>query len=117
MRRVARPEHGPHVCSFLLKGEDPEGFFLTGTEIRWHSDPVAYCSVSFARMMARELGYVHPDEHLMVVGEVEQANHRIAQLEDEVAGLNRDLEAIDLLESRGYRARKKPGRPKAAQEV
>jgi len=117
MRRVARPEHGPHVCSFTLKGEDPEGFFTTNTVIRWGRDPVAYIAVSAVRQAARELGMVSSDEHGLVVGELERANRRVAQLEDEVAEMNRDFEAIDLLQSKGFTARKKPGRKPAAQEV
>lgn len=116
MRRVDRPEQAPHTCAFTLKGQDPEGFFTELTVLRG-LDPVVYAAASWVRQAARQLGMVHHDEHQMVVGELEQANHRIAQLEDEVAHLNRDFEAIDILESKGFRSRRKPGRPKVEREA
>lgn len=116
MQLVPKPAHRPHVCALTLRGDDPEGFFTTNTEIR-ELDPVAYVSVAAVRMMADRLGYLHPDEAEGIAQALEQREHRVQQLEQEVQELNRDFEAIDLLESRGYSARKKAGRPKTRQEA
>lgn len=40
-----------------------------------------------------------------------------ARLEDENGDLNRDFEAIDLLASKGFQARKKQGRPQKGRQL
>jgi hypothetical protein len=70
--RTTIPGQPPHVCSFTLRGTDPEGFFTGETLSGW--DPRAFISISYARQLARELGYVHPDEaRALVVRSVRSA--------------------------------------------
>jgi hypothetical protein len=57
--RVPRLDQPPHRCAFTLRDQDPEGFFVGETLSGW--DPKAAISASYARTLARELGYVHPD--------------------------------------------------------
>lgn len=59
------------------------------------------------RLGAEKLGLRFVDP----VSELEK-DCRIAELEAEVEELSRSFDAIDMLASRGYQARKKPGRPK-----
>lgn len=113
--RVPRLEMPPNRCAFTLRHEDPEGFFLGETLSGW--DPKAAISVSYARSLARELGYVHPDEHARVLAEIDQLATELADARTELQEYDAKFSAIDLLESEGFRARKKPGRKPAEREV
>jgi hypothetical protein len=98
----------PNCCSFTLRADDPEGFFLGEILSGW--DSKAAISVRFARALARELGYVHPDDHQRVLDELADHKAECAELADQVEALNDRFEAIDVLASAGFQARKKPGR-------
>lgn len=111
MHLVEKALARPMRCAVLpYQHDDPRGFWDCG--VLPGLDPHVYVSQAALGELAARAGFVRPDEHRLVVGELERANRRVAQLEDEIADLNRDFEAIDLLESRGYRARRKPGRKK-----
>ena len=116
MQRVPRPVHPPHVCALTLRGEDPDGFFTTNTEIRG-LDPKAYICASVVRDMARDLGWFSGEQYAGVVAELEQHERTIDDLRQQLAEADRQLDAIDVLESANYTARKKPGRPKTRQEA
>ena len=111
---VARPLFEPHHCSFTLRSEDPEGFFQ-GRNLTGPAD-VAYISASRVRTYAEALGYSAPDTHAAVVAELEQERARTADLEQRAEKLQAQLDAIDVLASAGFQARKKPGRPKATEK-
>lgn len=110
MRKVSRPSFEPHVCAITLRGEDPDGFYepninLTGL------DPWVSLSHSGLAGWARENGWLSPEAKA-------EMDDRIAALEAERDRVAEDLvkvkgaiEAIDALESAGFVARKKPGRP------
>jgi cell division protein FtsB len=73
-------------------------------------DQHVYVSVVAVREMATKIGWHPPETVGGIEAQLESYKHRVAALEDEVAQLNQEFEAIDLLESAGYTARKKPGR-------
>lgn len=106
--RVPRLEQPPHRCAFTMRGDDPEGFFLGETLAGW--DPKAGIAVSYARTLARELGYSHPDDVQALRDDLAAATARAEELEALLADAQARFDAIDALESAGFRARKKPGR-------
>jgi hypothetical protein len=107
--RDTRLHQPPHRCGFTLRGEDPEGFFIGEVLSGW--DPTAAISVSYARSLARELGYVHPDDHAQAIRDRDEARSEAARYAGEALRLQSKLDAIDVIESEGFRARKKAGRP------
>lgn len=109
MDRIERPMWEPHHCCFTLKHEDPEGFY-PGQFINGR-DPRAVIAVSYVRTLAKDLGYVHPDEHQKALDQNAELLDQIDAMQSEMTELQRKVEAIDLLQSAGYVARKKPGRP------
>lgn len=85
-------------------------WFDTGSEMQGPDDHV-YLSGTAVTECAKMIGWVPP-------GEIRQARAELAgvqaQLEQErrnVLELQRRLDAIDVIESEGFRARKKAGRP------
>jgi hypothetical protein len=107
--RDTRLHQPPHRCAFTLRGEDPEGFFIGEVLSGW--DPTAAISVSYARSLARELGYVHPDDHAQAIRDRDEARSEASRYAGEALRLQSKLDAIDVIESEGFRARKKAGRP------
>jgi hypothetical protein len=94
---------------FWDPNQDAEGFFTGQVLSGW--DPSAAISVSYARTLARELGYAHPDDHRAVKDDLQAARAEVERLEAEVADLRTKFDAIDVIESEGFRARRKAGRP------
>lgn len=88
----------------------------TGNEIGG-IDPHAYISVVAVREMARLIGFVSGEEHAQVLERAAELAERVLGLEEEIAQADAALEAIDVMESRGFTARRKPGRPRKAEEV
>lgn len=99
----------PNRCSFTLKADDPEGFF-EGRNLTGPAD-VAYISVSRVRTYAEALGMVSPTVHAAALETLEASESRVTQLESELDSLREKFDAIDVLASAGYVARKKQGRP------
>lgn len=117
MRFVEQAAIRPSRCAVFphIPGNHRDGFIDSGSELLSSAhDNHVYVSVVAVREMARMIGWLDPDAKRDLenrVAVLERENHR---LEDEVIQLNREFEAIDLLESAGYTARKKPGRPAKA---
>lgn len=120
MRFVEQAAIRPHHCAVFphIGSNHREGFFDTGSELPGFDNHV-YVSVAAVREMARlpQVDMVAGEELRDALDELAQLRRRLAQLEDEVADLNRDFEAIDVLASRGFQARKKPGRPVKTKEI
>lgn len=83
----------------------------TGSELPGFDNHV-YLSSLAVEEAARLLGFVSAGEHRALRLECDELRSRVEQLEVELVEKNRHLDAIDLLESKGFTARKKPGRPK-----
>jgi hypothetical protein len=107
---------GARPCAIIPgRQKDPKGFIDTGNELVGF-DPHIYCSYEGVKQMALKLGFVEGEEHHSLR---EELTDRIHQLETELQDTQEQLsqadgyiEAVDLLESAGFRARHKPGRPK-----
>ena len=87
-----------------------EGFFDTGTRLAG-IDPPVFLSARFVRERAAELGMYSQKDFDEAVERGAGLEDRVAELEAELAAVEACLEAVDTLESAGFRARKKPGRP------
>jgi hypothetical protein len=92
-----------------------KGYFDVGSELPGF-DNHGYVSVEFVEQAAQHLNWHSPDTVSEIEAELESYKHRVAQLEDEVRELNKDFDAIEVLQSRGYTARKKPGRKPGPKE-
>lgn len=109
MRLVEAAEFFPSACAVTGRGDGPFVDFQASAP--W-VDPHVYVRQDVVREAGKLLGLVEASE-------LEKAEARIAELEGQVASLNEEnlelsrfAEAVDVLESKDFRARKKPGRPK-----
>lgn len=108
---VERPSLPPAQCAFSLATEDPQGFIdsrlsMAGTDFR------VIASVTWVKTTAKKLGLIEPDGDT----DKDQVFRENQRLREENEQLNRELEAIDVIESRGFTARKKAGRPRKKTE-
>lgn len=109
-RLLAKPHHCavfPHMTEHSNSGQS---FFDFGQLAG--NDPRVYISHAAAEEMARHMDWASPAEAEEQAGRIHELELRIGELEDENNQANGYLDAIDLLESKGFRERKKPGRPK-----
>jgi hypothetical protein len=110
---VIRPNH----CAMFphLGSKHRKGFFDVGSELPGF-DNHGYVSVEFVESAARHLKWAEPDAVQELRDRIETLERDNSRLQDEVDDLNRDFEAIDQLASKGFTARKKPGRKPASRE-
>lgn len=112
-RVVPNAELPPAQC--VLTGLMTGPFVDTGVDIQ----PVNFGTphVYIQRDICRELGKVVGMVDVTEVARLHEHNQALVeQLEEarqELAAMNKEFEAIDLLTSKGFRSRKKPGRPPA----
>lgn len=113
MRFVERAITRPSRCAVLpyVGANHPRGFIDTGSELAGFDNHV-YVSVVAAEEMARMVGFVPGHRLKEIEAERDAALLELAQAREDLAVAERHLEAVDLLESKGFTARKKPGRPK-----
>lgn len=106
--------HRPHRCAIVpfIGQTHPEGFIDTGTDY-WGER--VYLSVVGVKECAKLIGWVPKQQLQRAVRDVNTERERVVELEAERDALQARLDAIDVIESEGFRARKKTGRPK--QEV
>lgn len=110
--KTDRPTFSPHVCAVLGKGDDTRGWIDCGNLATNQPDPRVYLSYGGVRTAALLFGWTPPEQ-------VVERDQRITELQDENRKLQAEnetlrqrQEAIDVLASAGFTARKKPGRPK-----
>lgn len=111
---VERPELPPGQCIACLQNDDPLGFFDTLLTPSLAGDDRIYVSVSWVLERATQLGWRSGDEFVELERELELERDARALAEDDLARADAVVDAIDLIESRDFRARKKPGRPRKA---
>lgn len=117
MFRVDTATLAPAMCMFTKSATGP--FIDLGRDFDFDHVGRVYIREEYARELGRFVGLVDPD----ALGdgereELEGLRGKVAQLEEEIAELDGALGAIDVLESRDFRARKRPGRrPKQKTEV
>ncbi len=109
------PRGVEHCAGSPTITSDPEGFFDTGTRLAG-VDPPSFISAKFVRAAGEKLGWPSEKDYNEVVKRGAVLEDRVAELEAELATADACLEAVDTLESAGFRARKKPGRPKSKEQ-
>lgn len=120
MRIVAEPTQKPNVCCVIpgrgAGAERARGFIDTGNVLPgW--DPHIYISVEGGEEVARFLGWSSPQDISEVKARLREAEGKVEDLEREVAELDTALQSIDNIESVGFTARKRTGRPPKPQEA
>jgi hypothetical protein len=107
VRRCEKPVFEPYMCAATLRGEDRDGWIDTGLQLRGF-DPHVYLSFAAVKTAARIVGFEDPAPLRDRIAELERELHdRDLKLRE----ADRLIDAIDVFESQGFRARKKPGRP------
>ena len=115
MRWVAHAADRPHKCAvlpFIGNSNAKQGFIDTGTILNgW--DPHVYVSVEAVQEMGRMIGWqpVHMGNTSALHDKAAKLQVRVEALEAENAALQAKVDAIDVFESAGFTARRKPGRP------
>lgn len=109
---VARPTFPPGQCIASLMSEDPKGFVDTGLTPSLTDDARIIVAVSWIEECAHKLGWKGPDEVAELEKELMLREDSLLELEDELSRADAALDAIDVIESRDFRTRKKAGRPK-----
>lgn len=117
MRIVERPAIRPMRCAVLpyVGATHPGSFIDSGSELIGGFDNRVYISDVAVGEMARMYGYVSRGEHRSALARVAELEAELEAARAEIVELERFQQAIDVIESRDFRSRKKPGRPK--QEV
>lgn len=109
-RVVDTAESFPSYCIVTQRGEGP--FLDTGANVT-DIDPHVYLDVQVLKDMSRCVGMVEQTEVDSALERVAELEARVQELEDENNDLDNTIQTIDLLESKGFTARKKTGRPPA----
>jgi hypothetical protein len=99
-----------------LGSAHPKGYIDTGNELTV-IDPHAYISVEAVEQCAQFIGYPTKDEHADALARIERLEQELESTKNALAEADRLVEAIDVIESRDFRARKKPGRPRKNDEL
>lgn len=107
---VPYPDMPPGQCIASLRSDDPEGFIDTRLTPSLDGDHRIYVSVGWVKEMAGKLGMRSREEYEALEREVELLEQRVFEVEDELAQVDAVVDAIDVIESRDFRARRKPGR-------
>ena len=103
----------PHMCSLTGSSEGP--LFDTGTNMPTMEGRV-YVGKRGMETLAQAFGYPTLSEWQRTKDELEGLSSEVELLKNENQELSRSVDAIDLLESHGFSARKKTGRPKKVEE-
>jgi hypothetical protein len=103
----------PHMCSLTGSSEGP--LFDTGTNMPTMEGRV-YVGKRGMETLAQAFGYPTLSEWQRTKDELEVISSEVELLRNENQELSRSVDAIDLLESHGFSARKKTGRPKKVEE-
>jgi hypothetical protein len=113
VRFVDRPHLAPHVCAVTLRGgTDASVKQWVETDVNLTGiDPHVYLSDVALREGARLIGWASPEDYQVAVERVGELEREVNDLSLQLAEADRHLTAIDTLESAGFRARKKTGRP------
>lgn len=119
MRLVERASIAPARCAVIpfIGGRHERGYVDSGAEIPPSAlDSHVYVSVVAVEQMAALIGWTPPDEAAELRADVDRLAAEVARLEQELSEADVYVKAIDTLESAGFRARKKPGRPRKESE-
>lgn len=117
MRLTDKPHHSPYRCAavpFIGQTSENARWVDTGAELdREH----VYLSDHAVREAMKVLGFPAPEEHDALSHQATRLSARVIELEAKLTEQQSYIDSIDVLASAGFRARKKPGRPKRDEEV
>lgn len=118
--RLIRPDQlpcPPYSCAvFPQQNKDAEGFIDTQNELTgWHDR--VYISGAGQRAMNRERGWPSPEEHDEALERIAALTAELERERSEREGLQERFDAIDVLASADFVARKKPGRKASEKAV
>lgn len=113
MRLVERALTRPMHCAVFptLGASHSKGYIDPGTELPGFDNHV-YVSVEAVEQMAQLIGHPSRESHADALQRVAELEQKVADLETDLREADKFAEAVDVLESRDFRARRKPGRPK-----
>ena len=109
MQIVPFPTLSPAQCLLTRKGGVP--CVDLGNDFDFDHQGRMYLAVSACRDLGRLVGLVDPEGDL--VKNLQAAHDRITELEEQLESEARFREALDVIESADFRARKKAGKPAA----
>lgn len=116
MNKVDSCVQSPLACAVFptLGARHPKGYYRTdnvlpGPGIHEHT---VYVSVEAVEVLARKEGWFPPGAVVELETQVDVLRSERDQLRDDLAEANRQLDAIDVIESADFRRRRKSGRPK-----
>lgn len=109
MRLADEAEFFPSACAVTGRGDGP--FVDFQAHAPW-IDPHVYIRQDVVREAGKLLGMVEGSELDEARAEIARLEDKVSELDNEVRELGRFVDAVDVLESREFRARKKPGRPR-----
>lgn len=108
---VDRPLIQPGMCVISGKTTSEAGFIDLGPY--FYPDPHLYLEVDATIDLARNLlGMVSQAEYAELEAKLDKAESDLERAQAEVVEAQRYLDAIDILESKDFRSRRKPGPPK-----
>jgi hypothetical protein len=113
VRIVEKLAWSPHKCAVIPFLGEASGhrFIDTGIELEGFENRV-YVSEPAVKDMGKMLGFPSLEEHEELKSRVEELERELALTRDQLEDADSRLDAIDLLESANFTARKKPGRPR-----
>lgn len=116
MRKIDHLPFGVPGCALVPHKHSDDWFIDPGVTVPG-VDPIPFVSATAVRELAKLSGEFVPISLLdESVANANRLMDRVVELETEVAELERFAQAIDTIESRDFRARKRPGR-KPREEV
>lgn len=114
MRIVAKAQMRPQHCAVFpqLGSAQRDGYFDTGTDLPGPGVWVhrVYVSVVAVREMARKLDWISDEEAGQLRAEIGQLQAALAEATERADAAEAVVDAIDVIESREFKARKRPGR-------
>lgn len=101
----------PQRCAVIpYIGPSRGGRFIdTGMSLVDGFQDRVYVSEHAVREMANLLGFPDRGEYRQAVEERDRLRARVAELEEQVGQMSEFMGALDVIESEGFRARRKPG--------
>lgn len=107
----------PQKCAVLpqLGSHQPKGYFDTGNVLHG-VDPYVYVSVEAVETMGRMLGMASADELERLQIDLADARDVIADLEGQVSELESEIDAINVIRSKGWKPQRKPGPKKKLED-
>jgi hypothetical protein len=98
-----------------LGNTHPKGYFDSGMKLRG-VDPHGYVSVQAVEDMASHLGFLSPAENEHMCSQLAEAHEQIDSLIADLEEANAELDAINIIRSKGWKPQKKTGRKPKKQE-